>query len=111
MAEVSTEGKTKQAEAQASSSGGNQGSGNAKVVDPKVAGAEASAKKGSDSKPVDYDEYVANLNSEKKVEGGEQVIASGLDKGRLVKDDGSIDYESPSHLEKRLGGEFDTIPE
>lgn len=49
-----------------------------------------------------YDEFVKTAKEATKTEGGEQRIGSGLHKGRPIKEDGSIDFETESDLEKKI---------
>ncbi len=54
-----------------------------------------------ESKP-DYDSFLNQRNEEREIQGGEQVVASGLDKGRPINGDGLIDTSVPSNFEQRF---------
>lgn len=79
----------------------------AKETDPKVAQAKG-AEETADSVEVSktgYDEWHNKMKEERAIEGGAQFVGSGLEKGRPIKEDGTLDTDQPSLFEQRFSEE------
>lgn len=51
---------------------------------------------------IGYDDWLAERNQNREIQGGEQVVTSGLDKGRPINGDGLVDTTVPSNHEARF---------